>query len=94
MAQHQLRRLPVVDQGRIVGMVSQADVAKAAPPQDARHMLGEISKGEELEALRSPVRFVDAAEKEECGDDDSGRCDEVEQSLTHNGIFVPKARAA
>jgi CBS domain-containing protein len=45
MAQHQLRRLPVVDQGRIVGMVSQADVAKAAPAQDAGRMLGEISKG-------------------------------------------------
>ncbi len=45
MAQHQVRRLPVVDNGRIVGMVSQADVAKAVRPEDAGRMLTSISKG-------------------------------------------------
>lgn len=45
MAQHQVRRLPVVEDGRIIGMVSQADVAKAVPPEDAGRMLTSISKG-------------------------------------------------
>lgn len=45
MAQHQVRRLPVVEDGRIVGMVSQADVAKAVSPEDAGRMLTSISKG-------------------------------------------------
>lgn len=45
MAQHQVRRLPVVDNGRVVGMVSQADVAKAVRPEEAGRMLTSISKG-------------------------------------------------
>lgn len=45
MAQHQVRRLPVVEDGRVVGMVSQADVAKAVRPEDAGRMLTSISKG-------------------------------------------------
>jgi CBS domain-containing protein len=44
MAQHKVRRLPVVDGGRIVGMVSQADVAKAVSPEQAGRMLTQISK--------------------------------------------------
>lgn len=45
MAQHQVRRLPVVeDGGRVVGMVSQADVAKSVPPEQAGRMLTQISK--------------------------------------------------
>lgn len=44
MAEHKVRRLPVVDQERIVGMVSQADVAKSVPPEEAGRMLTEISK--------------------------------------------------
>jgi CBS domain-containing protein len=45
MAQHQVRRLPVVEDGRVVGMVSQADVAKAVAPEQAGRMLTQISKG-------------------------------------------------
>jgi CBS domain-containing protein len=45
MAQHQVRRLPVVEDGRVVGMVSQADVAKAVSPEQAGRMLTRISKG-------------------------------------------------
>lgn len=45
MAQHQVRRLPVVDNGRVVGMVSQADVAKVVRPEEAGRMLSSISKG-------------------------------------------------
>lgn len=44
MAQHQVRRLPVVENGRVLGMVSQADVAKSVSPQDAGRMLFSISK--------------------------------------------------
>jgi CBS domain-containing protein len=44
MAQHKVRRLPVVDNGRVVGMVSQADVAKSVTPEQAGRMLTQISK--------------------------------------------------
>lgn len=44
MAQHQVRRLPVVEDGRILGMVSQADVAKSIGPEQAGRMLTRISK--------------------------------------------------
>jgi CBS domain-containing protein len=44
MAQRKVRRLPVVEDGRIVGMVSQADVAKSVSPEQAGRMLTQISK--------------------------------------------------
>jgi CBS domain-containing protein len=44
MAQRQVRRLPVVEDGKILGMVSQADVAKNVSPQEAGRMLTSISK--------------------------------------------------
>jgi CBS domain-containing protein len=45
MAQNKVRRLPVVDGGRVVGMVSQADVARSVSPEQAGWMVTEISKG-------------------------------------------------
>ncbi len=45
MAQYKVRRLPVVEDGRVVGMVSQADVAKSVSPEQAGRMLTQISKG-------------------------------------------------
>jgi CBS domain-containing protein len=33
MAEHQVKRLPVIDGHRLVGMVSEADVAKSAPAE-------------------------------------------------------------
>ncbi len=44
MAQYKVRRLPVVDNGRIIGMVSQADVVKSVSPEQAGRMLTQISK--------------------------------------------------
>ena len=45
MAQHQVRRLPVVDdQNRLVGVVSQADIALEARDQSVGEMVAEISK--------------------------------------------------
>lgn len=44
MARHQVRRLPVVEEGRVLGMVSQADVAKNVSPERAGRMLSRISK--------------------------------------------------
>jgi CBS domain-containing protein len=45
MAQHQVRRLPVVDaENRLVGVVSQADLALQAKEKDVGGMLEEISK--------------------------------------------------
>jgi signal-transduction protein with cAMP-binding, CBS, and nucleotidyltransferase domain len=44
MAQRKVRRLPVVENGRIIGMVSQADVAKSVSPEQAGRMLTSISK--------------------------------------------------
>lgn len=44
MAQYKIRRLPVVENGRVVGMVSQADIAKSLAPDQAGEMLTSISK--------------------------------------------------
>jgi CBS domain-containing protein len=44
MAENQVRRLPVIDNGKLVGMVSQADLAKALPGDKAGKMVEQISK--------------------------------------------------
>ena len=44
MAQHQVRRLPVVDDGHLVGVVAQADMAQEAKEKDVGHVVEEISK--------------------------------------------------
>ncbi len=44
MARHRVRRLPVVEEdGRLVGVVAQADVAKEAKPKETGQMVEEIS---------------------------------------------------
>lgn len=45
MQEHQLRRIPVVDdQGRCIGIVSQADLALKGPPDKVSRTVAEISK--------------------------------------------------
>jgi CBS domain-containing protein len=44
MAQHQVRRLPVVDDGHLVGVVATADVAVEAKEKDVGHVVEEISR--------------------------------------------------
>jgi CBS domain-containing protein len=45
MARHQVRRLPVVEEdGRLVGIVAQADVAKHAPDERTGEVVEQISK--------------------------------------------------
>ncbi len=45
MERHQIRRVPVVDeQGRCAGIISQADIARQAPPQEVAALLREVSR--------------------------------------------------
>jgi len=45
MAQHQVRRLPVVEEdGRLVGILAQADVAREATPEETGRVVEEISE--------------------------------------------------
>jgi CBS domain-containing protein len=45
MARHQVRRLPVVEEdGRLVGVLAQADVAQEAPDEKTGDLVEEISK--------------------------------------------------
>jgi CBS domain-containing protein len=44
MAKHQVRRLPVVEDGLLVGMLAQADVAAEAKEKSTGEMVEEISK--------------------------------------------------
>jgi CBS domain-containing protein len=44
MAHHKVRRLPVIEDGRLVGMLAQADVALKAKEQRVGEMVGQISR--------------------------------------------------
>ena len=44
MAKDQVRRLPVVEDGRLVGILAQADVARVAHPESTGRMVEEISE--------------------------------------------------
>jgi CBS domain-containing protein len=43
MADHQVRRLPVIDGTEMVGIVAQADLARACPPEKVGELLQAIS---------------------------------------------------
>jgi CBS domain-containing protein len=43
MKQYQVRRLPVIDGHKLVGMVSQGDIAKSLPPEKVGDLLEDIS---------------------------------------------------
>ncbi len=45
MAQHQVRRLPVVEGDRLVGVLAQADVARATGDRETGELVDEISQG-------------------------------------------------
>jgi CBS domain-containing protein len=44
MAKYQVRRLPVIDDHNLVGMVAQADVARALPAETVGKLLHEVSE--------------------------------------------------
>jgi len=44
MEQHQVRRLPVIDGHRLVGMVSQGDLAKALPDEETGRLVESVSQ--------------------------------------------------
>jgi CBS domain-containing protein len=44
MARHQVRRLPVVEDGRLVGVLAQADVARVASEEETGDVVQEISE--------------------------------------------------
>ncbi len=49
MQQHQVRRIPIVDDGRLVGIISQADVAtRIEEPMKTAEIVEEISKAASL----------------------------------------------
>jgi CBS domain-containing protein len=44
MARHQIRRLPVVEDGRLIGVVAQADVARAGDERHVGETVDQISR--------------------------------------------------
>jgi CBS domain-containing protein len=54
MAMYQVRRLPVVEDGRLVGMLAQADVAMQAKEKKVGETLHEISKPRDTAWSQSP----------------------------------------
>jgi CBS domain-containing protein len=43
MTRHKVRRLPVIDDHRLVGMIAQADVARALPEPQVGELLEALS---------------------------------------------------
>jgi CBS domain-containing protein len=43
MADHKVRRIPVVDGGSCIGIVSQADIARSMPPAETGMLIANIS---------------------------------------------------
>ena len=58
MAKKQVRRLPVVDDGRLVGILAQADVSRSVEPAATGRMveLGGLRRGGRNTAISAPVR--------------------------------------
>jgi len=44
MSDHKVRRLPVIDGDKLVGMVSQADIARACPPEQVGDLVAAVSE--------------------------------------------------
>lgn len=43
MTRHQVRRLPVIDQGKLIGMITMADVATALPNPQVGELVEALS---------------------------------------------------
>jgi CBS domain-containing protein len=56
MARRQIRRLPVVENGRLVGMVSLGDIAVKASDDQAGEALKEVSHGVKTSSRVVPIR--------------------------------------
>lgn len=48
MAQHQIRRVPVCDEGRLVGMITQADLARGASHEEVGALVEAISTAQAM----------------------------------------------
>ena len=48
MTQHQIRRVPVCDEGRLVGMITHADLARRASNEEARALVEAISTAQPM----------------------------------------------
>lgn len=44
MARHQVRRIPVVDDGRLVGILAQADISRESSSQETGNFVQEVSE--------------------------------------------------
>ena len=49
MARHQVRRLPVVENGRLIGIVAQADIARTGNEKKTGELVEAISEPSEAE---------------------------------------------
>ncbi|TCO42462.1 CBS domain protein [Kribbella antiqua] len=73
MARHQIRRLPVIDGHELVGMLAQADVARA-PPDETRDTVERISGSSAAAVPGGLVRLDDTTLMlADAGDDVRGR---------------------
>jgi CBS domain-containing protein len=54
MKEFNVRRLPVIDDQRLVGIVSQADVARSLPPEQVASLVTDISEAPATQEVASP----------------------------------------
>ena len=56
MSAHGVCRLPVVDDGRLVGMITQTDLARTMPMEDMGRLRSDLATGQQAKERRDRLR--------------------------------------
>jgi CBS domain-containing protein len=92
MARHKIRRLPVVEDGTIIGMISLGDISVKAEEDQAADALEDISEGVKPAGAKQagspqPQRETrGSGEERESGDGQRGKADGGKRQLANRGV--------
>jgi CBS domain-containing protein len=86
MAKHQVRRLPVVEDGRLVGVVAQADIAREGDDKQTGQLVEEISESGGQMSSYEEVQFPRQVEDEQPQQSLVGQEPQVEEQQEEESI--------